>query len=53
MLLGGVQNIGKKEKDKKEKKEKEKEKAKDAAKDNTDARKDKKGAGIRGMRGFV
>ncbi|TVY20224.1 Tuberous sclerosis 1 protein-like [Lachnellula arida] len=45
---GGVQNIGKKERDKKEK-----EKAKDAAKDNTDAKKDKKGAGMRGIRGFV
>ncbi|TVY45361.1 Tuberous sclerosis 1 protein-like protein [Lachnellula subtilissima] len=45
---GGVQNIGKKEKDKKDK-----EKAKDPVKDNTDAKKDKKSAGIRGIRGFV
>jgi solute carrier family 25 (mitochondrial carrier protein), member 16 len=46
--IGGVQNIGKKEKEKKDK-GKEKEKDKDSA----DGKKEKKSAGIRGIRGFV
>jgi solute carrier family 25 (mitochondrial carrier protein), member 16 len=48
MITGGVQNIGKKEKDKKDK-----EKGKDPAKETADSKKDKKGVGIRGIRGFV
>lgn len=55
-LAGGVQNIGKKEKDKKEReREKERDRERDKSRDGhtPDGKKDKKGVGIRGIRAFV
>jgi hypothetical protein len=48
-MIGGMQNIGKKEKDKKEK---DKAKAPDAKEQTLDGKKDKKGVSIRGIRSF-